>query len=206
MLTAIANMHLLVMAQASVTIDVEIADDFVKQNITRDSNMTIHLDGTVQVDKPDLGFVTVNVELDVWIDGEGANSTVAIQPDRMAFASDGVKEFTLTIVVPSDIVNITQVEIVVEGRATSAGFPTVTDHDSVTVMFEYPVDDDPPGPTDPVPDDAIGPNPLIFCGVSILIGMVVAGLVHWNKNTRRGGRDRRVRRPSRTEVVYVPRK
>jgi hypothetical protein len=189
-------------AQNVVTIDVEILVDFTKVNLTNETNLTVNMDGTVDIEMPNnIPFLVVDVDLDiVYMDPHG-NFSVTVEPDRMSFTGSDIRDFVLTVVVPHDLENVTEMNITVEGTAASDGIPTATDHDEVAVMFEYPAPEEPEEPQEPdIPD--VGPHPLIFCGISILIGLVVAALVYWNKNIRRRGQ----RRKGRTEVVYVPRK
>jgi hypothetical protein len=189
-------------AQTTVSIEVEVLKDFVTVNVSEEDNRTVDLSGYVRIDKPEVGFVVVDVVLSYEVIGDADNFTISIEPENMRFTEDGAKDFSLTVVVPAGLENRTQLEVQVEGEATSPGLPTVYDIDTTAIVFEYPVEEEPDEPVDPVPPD-IGPHPLVFCGISIVVGLLVSGLVYWVKNRRRGRG--RPRPKGGTEVVYMPR-
>jgi len=202
--SGVITMTSMTSAQTTVTIEVEVLEDFVTVNVSKEDNRTVDLSGYVRIDKPDIGFVVVDVVLTYEIIGDGVNFTIIIDPEDMTFTDDGAQDFSLTVMVPAGLENMTQLEIEVEGRATSPGIPTVYDIDTMAIVFEYPVEEKPDEPVDPVPPD-LDPNPLFFCGISIVVGLLVSGLVYWIKNRRKSGR-RRTGPKGGTEVVYLPRR
>jgi hypothetical protein len=189
------------LGQTLVTIDVDLIDDLVKVNASKDDNTTLILDGLVTVTMPDLPFLEINVTLSV---RGPTNFTATVAPTGMTFTQSGNNNFTLTVIVPAGLENVTGADFIVRGVATSMQYPTASDEDQVSLVFEYPVvngNGNGNGGVDPsdIPDP--GPNPLIYCGVSIAVGILVTYLVYWKRSKGKGRRRRRD-----YEVVYLPRK
>jgi hypothetical protein len=180
--------------QLTVTIDIEVIQDFVNVTVSETEDRTLIVDGKVTVTKPPSPLIIVDVSLSSAVNG---NFTSSIEPETMEFTSTGTEYFTLTVVVPAGTENITNATATVQGFATASGFPTVEDHDDVLIIVEYPIE--PEKPENPRPPDApiTSMHAGYYCLISILIGLGVGGLLYW-KRKRAGPREK--------EVVYRPRR
>lgn len=194
--------------QSLVVLTIDIVDDLVKTNVSNETDIVLPLGGRVEVDKLGGAFVPVNVSLTPLAP---ANFTATVEPRQMQFLEKGEETFVLTVVIPAGTRNVTGITVTVEGQASTAQFKTATDDDKVEIVLEYPVEETPEPPEDPVPDDLdTGPDALVICMGCIIIGSIIASILHWKgklarrrRGKGRGGVRGSFGRGRGAEVVYV---
>ena len=182
-------------AQTVLIIVVNIDQSVVNLTIEQSTNKDVPLSGEVNITKPVSRLIKVEVSLMVSVP---SGLTASIEPSTMSFQDSGSQAFLVHVMVPSNLQNVTQAVVKVNGTAATPQLPTQTGSDTAVISFSYPPDNKP----NPKPEDnSTGtqdflPQTMAFCGVSALFGLTIGAALYWK---RRRDKERS------TKVIYVPR-
>ena len=182
-------------AQSVLVIVVNLDQEVVNLTVEQSTNNDVPLSGEVNITKPLSRLITVDVSLTVTVT---SNLTAYLEPPTLTFQDSGSQAFLVHVQVPSNLKNVTQAVVTVEGTTSTAQLPTETDTDTAVISFTYPQVDKPnPKPVDNNPGNQdFLPQAMAFCGLSALVGLSIGAVLYWKK--------RRDQERS-TKVIYVPR-